>query len=479
MSSPNSATGGGFHPVPQYASTLGYTNPRAQRLATMPPTLPVSDAEEVLSNPTTFTRHRMRRGMSFDAIRGNGIISSYERSTIDFEKLPCDDDDIKQYPRKLRPYYERMGCIKEHYEEVDCLLSGELPSIIASAFRAPPADHSRSYNSVDVHGPDVTIHQAWQVRPHPVRRPTVDEIGESTPLILAERESQKERIAKLALHSELNRLVFSVVMIASFTQVFIEAFNRAVWGTGEDGPVDLSGIGMATMLATIGTKSVLWVWCSRIPSSGVQALAQDAENDVILNITSLAFPWLGTIVGSHLLDPIGGMVISLYIIIEWIKTLLQNFANLSGRAASGDQYTRMLYMVTRFNPVLHVADLECYHIGDDLVVEVDVILPNTSLHFAHDVGETIQVMLENLDGVLRAYVHCDYSSANPAQHRPRPRVDSGGPSPIELRTASPEPAPNGTEGTTLFASSILSATPTPGNPFPDNSQAHSVVFASP
>lgn len=37
--------------------------------------------------------------------------------------------------------------------------------------------------------------------------------------------------------------------------------------------------------------------------------------------------WLGTIVGSHLLDPIGGMVISLYIIIEWIKTLLQNFAN--------------------------------------------------------------------------------------------------------------------------------------------------------
>lgn len=66
------------------------------------------------------------------------------------------------------------------------------------------------------------------------------------------------------------------------------------------------------MLATIGVKSVLyvrpfssrfihetrestlmtgrWVWCSRIPSSGVQALAQDAENDVFFNIMSLAFP---------------------------------------------------------------------------------------------------------------------------------------------------------------------------------------------
>lgn len=33
-----------------------------------------------------------------------------------------------------------------------------------------------------------------------------------------------------------------------------------------------------------------WIWCSRIPSSGVQALAQDAENDVYLNVMSLAFP---------------------------------------------------------------------------------------------------------------------------------------------------------------------------------------------
>ena len=37
-------------------------------------------------------------------------------------------------------------------------------------------------------------------------------------------------------------------------------------------------------------STVRWIWCSRIPSSGVQALAQDAENDVWFNIMSLAFP---------------------------------------------------------------------------------------------------------------------------------------------------------------------------------------------
>ena len=125
------------------------------------------------------------------------------------------------------------------------------------------------------------------------------------------------------------------------------------------------------------------------------------------------------------------MVLSTYIIVEWVKTLLSNFANLSGKTASNDHLTRVLYLVSRFNPVVEVGDVECYHIGDDLIVEVDVILPRSStLHFAHDVGETIQCVLESLDGVLRAYVQCvplsppilivlcsdnscDYSSSNP------------------------------------------------------------------
>ena len=37
--------------------------------------------------------------------------------------------------------------------------------------------------------------------------------------------------------------------------------------------------------------------------------------------------FIGSKVHWRLLDPIGGMVLSAYIIIEWLKTLLQNFAN--------------------------------------------------------------------------------------------------------------------------------------------------------
>jgi len=45
-------------------------------------------------------------------------------------------------------------------------------------------------------------------------------------------------------------------MIASFVQVFIESFERAIGRQGEPA-VELSWIGMGTMLATIGVKAIL------------------------------------------------------------------------------------------------------------------------------------------------------------------------------------------------------------------------------
>jgi hypothetical protein len=37
--------------------------------------------------------------------------------------------------------------------------------------------------------------------------------------------------------------------------------------------------------------------------------------------------FLGKVLNWRLLDPIGGMVLSTYIIVEWVKTLLENFRN--------------------------------------------------------------------------------------------------------------------------------------------------------
>nr|GAT48614.1 cation diffusion facilitator [Mycena chlorophos] len=214
----------------------------------------------------------------------------------------------------------------------------------------------------------------------------------------------------------LGVLIFSVCMIASFTQVLADSLNKLFWPGDEPlGTVTL--FGKITMLVTILTKAVIWVWCAKFQSTAIQALAQDAKNDVFFNVFSLLLPWVGELLSIKQLDPLGGALLSIYIIVEWVRTLLENFTKLSGKIASHEHHARVLYLVSKFQPVKEISYLEVYHVGDELIVEVDIILPSsTSLPYAHDVGETIQASIEALDLVSRAYVHLDYTSENPAQH---------------------------------------------------------------
>lgn len=93
---------------------------------------------------------------------------------------------------------------------MDSLLAGELPAIIASTFAPPPATVTRSYTDLhDVNSPDEqALHSAWHVRPK-VRNHengNGEEALESTPLLIAEREARRDRIASLALNSGFGEL---------------------------------------------------------------------------------------------------------------------------------------------------------------------------------------------------------------------------------------------------------------------------------
>lgn len=83
-------------------------------------------------------------------------------------------------------------------------------------------------------------------------------------------------------------LVFSVIMITAFLQVFYEAFVKLTSGDRE--VVQLSPAAIAIMASTVVVKGLCWVWCRLIKNSSVQALAQDAMTDVVFNTFSIIFP---------------------------------------------------------------------------------------------------------------------------------------------------------------------------------------------
>lgn len=191
-------------------------------------------------------------------------------------------------------------------------------------------------------------------------------------------------------------LVFSVIMITSFVQVGLEGFNKL---SGPDHTiVRLTPAAIIIMAATVVIKFFCWLWCRLIKNSSVQALAQDAMTDVVFNIFSIIFPLVGYYGKFWWLDPLGGILLSLYVIFNWAQTSTTHIRNLTGAAATADERNILLYLTMRFaKSIKKIQGLQAYHSGDKLNVEVDIVLDeHTNLRDSHDLGESLQYVIESV-----------------------------------------------------------------------------------
>lgn len=118
------------------------------------------------------------------------------------------------------------------------------------------------------------------------------------------------------------------------------------------------------------------------------------------------------------LDAIGGIMLSAYVIINWGRTSTTHIQHLTGAAATADQRNVLLYLTMRFaRTITQIQGLQAYHAGDRLNVEVDIVLdPAMPLRDSHDLGESLQYVLESVPFVDRAFVHADYKTVNLPTH---------------------------------------------------------------
>ena len=211
-------------------------------------------------------------------------------------------------------------------------------------------------------------------------------------------------------------LVFSVIMITSFFQVALQCFNRLL--SPDHSVVKLGVPAIVIMLSTVAIKGFCWFWCRLVKNSSVQALAQDAATDVVFNIFSIIFPLVGFYLKIWWLDALGGLLLSFYVIFNWSRTSVEHVRNLCGVSATADQRNVLLYLAMRFaKPIRRIQGLQAYHTGDKLNVEVDIVLDeNMSLRDSHDLGESLQYILESVPTVDRAFVHADYADWNLPSH---------------------------------------------------------------
>ncbi|KAI7876815.1 cation efflux family-domain-containing protein [Mucor mucedo] len=190
----------------------------------------------------------------------------------------------------------------------------------------------------------------------------------------------------------LGIIVFAVIITTSFSQVLISSIEKLTSGSAPE-QIDLSTQAVTILAVNVVVKAILWFWCASIQgSSSVEALAYDHENDVVFTIASTLFPLAGNWMGWNWLDPVGAILLSIYIIYEWMHVLLENIRRLTGQAASTDDLKQLTYMAYRFSKKITAIDtVRAYYVGDRLMVEIDIVLPpDAPLRDCHDLGEALQ-----------------------------------------------------------------------------------------
>lgn len=214
-------------------------------------------------------------------------------------------------------------------------------------------------------------------------------------------------------------MIFSVVMIISFSQVFIESAKRLFGHDPSEPLATLSNTAIGIMLGTIITKVGAYILCKSINNSSIQALVEDAKTDIVFNVFSLIFPFVGHVFHIWWLDALGAASLCMFVMYQWIQISFEHVNHLSGSHASKESYQQVLYLILRFSDsISKVKNYRMYHIGDLVNVEVDIVLRDSSMSLkdCHDLGESVQYAIETLPYVNRCFVHMDYRVRNFVGH---------------------------------------------------------------
>lgn len=188
-----------------------------------------------------------------------------------------------------------------------------------------------------------------------------------------------------------------------------------------DYQLDMTPAIIAILCTAVFIKLGLWWYCRRVArlSPSADALAQDHRNDVLSNtvavLTSLLahrYPqcWFA--------DPIGAILISIYITFSWFLTGKEQVERLVGIQADRSFIQYIADLADSHHPMMKSDIVRAYHFGNNFLVELEVILPHhMCVSEAHDISLALQMKVEALDVVERAFVHVDYLSRNYDEHK--------------------------------------------------------------
>uniref|UniRef100_A0A0A9CZN2 Uncharacterized protein n=1 Tax=Arundo donax TaxID=35708 RepID=A0A0A9CZN2_ARUDO len=358
------------------------------------------------------------------------------RAGLDPER-PADVDlaRAKGLSRGEREYYEKQLAVLRTFEEVEALcMPDELDSDL-EAFEDKEQKQSEFAMKISNYANIVLlvfkVYATIRTGSMAIAASTLDSLLDFmaggilwfTHLSMKRVNIYKYPIGKLRVQP-VGIIVFAAIMATLGFQVLVQAVEQLVENKPGEKMTSEQLIWLySIMLSATAVKLALWLYCRSSGNSIVRAYAKDHYFDVITNVVGL----VAAVLGDKFLwwiDPVGAVLLAVYTIVNWSKTVLENAVTLVGRCAPPEMLQMLTYLAMKHDTrVKRVDTVRAYSFGALYFVEVDIELSeDMRLREAHAIGESLQERIEKLPEVERAFVHVDFESTHKPEHKVMSRL---------------------------------------------------------
>lgn len=349
------------------------------------------------------------------------------RSTVDIEcssPFALPSKSSKSLTRGEKEYYEKQFATLKSFEEVDAIVSadGIDEEDLDEQLQQERAMKISNYANILLLA--IKIFATIETGSMAIAASTLDSLLDLmaggilwfTHLSMQSINIYKYPIGKLRVQP-VGIIIFAAIMATLGFQVLIQAVEQLIENKPPEkmSSLQLLWLYVIMITATI-VKLVLWLYCRSSGNEIVRAYAKDHYFDVVTNVVGL----VAAVLGDKFfwwIDPVGAIILAVYTIVNWSGTVLENAVSLVGQSAPPEVLQKLTYLVTRHPQVKRVDTVRAYTFGVLYFVEVDIELPeDLSLKEAHEIGETLQIKIEKLPEVERAFVHVDFECNHKPEH---------------------------------------------------------------
>jgi cation diffusion facilitator family transporter len=211
-------------------------------------------------------------------------------------------------------------------------------------------------------------------------------------------------------HSRFEPLV-SLLIAAAMGTAGVAALRGGVQRFLTGGTMVQLGWPTVVLLGGALVKVIMYVLVKRIGeqtrSPAIQASARDNLADVMTSGAAL-LGVLGSRFLHPLLDPVAGIVVSLWIFRATWEVLYENVGYLTGRGAPQETTARIVEVASSVPGVLGVHQVIADHVGPELRVDMHIDVDGEiTLHQAHAIADQVETRVKELPDVGLAFVHLE------------------------------------------------------------------------